>query len=337
MREPRGAEQELVVLEDIERGEDRLTGIGRIRDGSLVRFPIDEAMLVGIVRLLALSNGAPVWVRRSRMTRAEDIPADRMTTSRRGTADGHAAGPGRLPGTTASDPFVDPPRTHRPLAGPNRVLLVLPDRFVGSLVAGELDRAGYDVELVPARAALEAVRDSTVPPPAAVVLDLVQPDGPAGVALARSIAAERPATGIVFLTRLPDARFIGGEIAPNRRTAYLRLGGDHHADRLLEAVDAVIGRRSGRHLRDDLDPARPLGSLSNRQLSLLGELARGTLLADIASARGVSERGAQRLLSRTYARLGIAARRSGHARSLAVRSFCDAAGMAPLALDPREA
>ena len=59
--EMRGDER-LIVLEGIEHTRDRLIGLGRERDGSAVSFPIDEAMLLGIARTVALREGVAIWV-----------------------------------------------------------------------------------------------------------------------------------------------------------------------------------------------------------------------------------------------------------------------------------
>lgn len=308
-------EKQLVVLDEIERARDRITGQGRTAAGARVEFPIDEAMLLGIVRMIALTEGASVWVPSSLLRAISD-------------------------GTRATRD--DPPAAGRPddllptsVAWAQRrgyrgrtVLIVLPEQLVSSLVGARLVEAGFDVRFAPASTAEEWF--GVGGPPDAVVLDVAHGDGPSGPALASALAARAEELGVVYLTRLPDARFVGTEIPLGRRIAFLRHDSTPDPERLVDAVDAVIDRRSSRSFRDDLHPDRPLGMLSNRQLWLLSQLARGLLLADIAGARGVSERGAQRLLSRTYARLGITARKSGHARSLAVRKYCEAAGMAPV-------
>jgi DNA-binding NarL/FixJ family response regulator len=304
-------EKTLVVLEEIERDGDRLVGSGRAADGSRVAFPVDDVMLVAIVRTLALTTGASVWVPR-RVLRAR--PEHTAPEARPSEA---------LPVPEAATAAAKVERATR------SVLVSLPESLVGSLVGTTLAGAGYATRLVPPQDGLRSLATDGFPH--AIVLDVVgEPEN--GVALGRRLLDQAPHLGLVYLTRLPDARFVGEELPTGRRVAFLHVGSTPDVGRLTEAVDAVIQRRAGRELRDDLRPDRPLGVLSNRQLWLLGQLARGLLLADIAGSRGVSERGAQRLLSRTYARLGIVARQSGHARSLAVRRYCDAAGMAPVAL-----
>lgn len=307
-------EKTLVVLEEIERDGDRLSGIGRATDGSRVAFPVDDAMLVAIVRTLALTSGAAVWV-------------PRRSVRVRSAQGGPEAGPAEalpVPETASAAATVE--------RAAHSVFVSLPEPLVGSLVTTTLAGAGYATRSLPPHDGLASLATDGFPH--AIVLDVVG-DPENGVALGRRLLEQAPTLGLVYLTRLPDARFVGEELPTGRRVAFLHVGSTPDVDRLTRAVDAVIERRAGRDLRDDLRPDRPLGVLSNRQLWLLGQLARGLLLADIAGSRGVSERGAQRLLSRTYARLGIVARQSGHARSLAVRRYCDAAGMAPVALPER--
>lgn len=306
-------EKTLVVLEEIERDGDRLVGSGRSADGNRVSFPVDDAMLVAIVRTLALTSGAAVWVpRRSVRTLdagvASAIPSDALP----------------VPEIASADATVE--------RAAHSVLVSLPEPLVASLVTTTLAGAGYATRWVPPGDGLASLATDGFPH--AIVLDVIG-DPENGVALGRRLLEQAPHLGLVYLTRLPDARFVGEELPAGRRVAFLHVGSTPDVDRLTDAVDAVIQRRAGRDLRDDLRADRPLGVLSNRQLWLLGQLARGLLLADIAGSRGVSERGAQRLLARTYARLGIVARQSGHARSLAVRRYCDAAGMAPVALPER--
>lgn len=303
-------EKFLVVLEEIERDHDRVIGYGRTSAGAKVEFPVDETMLLGIVRMLTLSEGASVWV-----------PSEQLRT-RQAARDSAVGG-------TFDGPATPPPPSGRSTPHDRQAVLFLPEPLVASLVAEVLAGDRYDVRIASEVAAI----DPDPAPPDVVVLDLIHPGERNAVELARELSQRHPDLGILFLTRLPDARFVGSEIPASKRIAFLNLQStpDHH--RLLEAANAVVERRSGRQYRDDLRPDRPLGDLSNRQLWLLGQLARGHLLSDIATTRGVSERGAQRLLSRTYARLGIAARKSGHARSLAVRRYCDAAGMSPVGLE----
>ena len=303
-------EKILVVLEEIEREGDRLVGSGHSSDGTVVSFPVDDVMLVAIVRTLALTAGASVWVPRAVVRHRPERRA--------------AAAPGdALPVPETASTAARMERAAR------SVVVSLPEPLVGSLVRTTLAGAGYAARSLPPHDGLASLATDGFPH--AIVLDVVG-DPENGVALGRRLLDQAPHLGLVYLTRLPDARFVGEELPGGRRVAFLHVGSTPDVGRLTEAVDAVIQRRAGRDLRDDLRPDRPLGVLSNRQLWLLGQLARGLLLADIAGSRGVSERGAQRLLSRTYARLGIVARQSGHARSLAVRRYCDAAGMAPVAL-----
>lgn len=300
-------EKQLVVLEEIERDRDKVVGYGRTSTGTKVEFPIDDGMLFGIVRMLTLAQGASVWVPENQL---KVQPASR-----------------RLPSRVASEPLTEP--APGPVPHDRRATVFLPEPFVASLVCEVLEADRYDVRVIDHPAAF----DTAPEPPDVVFLDLIHPAAASGVDLLTGLIERFPKVGIVVLTRLPDARFVGAELPPNKRLAFLRLQATQSHERLLDAANAVVEKRSHRLFRDDQSPDRPLGTLSNRQLWLLGQLARGHLLSDIANTRGVSERGAQRLLSRTYARLGIAARRHGHARSLAVRRYCDAAGMVPVGVE----
>lgn len=310
-------DERLVVLEGIEHTRDRLIGLGRERDGSAVSFPIDEAMLLGIARMVALREGAAIWVS------ASSLAPRRASPALGGPGSDIAALADLDVGAFPREPAADAARQVR--VG-RRLVLAHGDPLVRSLVGQALAALGHDVRTSTGRDEARAIvgdERSVV-----LVTDLTLPDGSSGIGLASDLAAADPSLGIVYLTRLPDARFVDMEIASGRRVAYLRMGEGTDLVRLEEAIAAVAERRSNSTLRDDLRADRPLGHLTRRQLWLLGRLADGHLLAEIAATRGMSERGTQRLLTRTYARLGITPRSTRHARSVAVRAYCDAAGMA---------
>ena len=227
--EMRGDER-LIVLEGIEHTRDRLIGLGRERDGSAVSFPIDEAMLLGIARTVALHEGVAIWV-----------SASTLAPRRAGPTSGSLGADAITeidPWQVRPDPLADGVRQVR--VG-RRIVLAHGEPLVRSLVGQALATLGHDVRTASGREETLAV----VGEERSIVLisDLILPDGSSGIGLAADLTVADPTVGVIYLTRLPDARFVDAEIARGRRVAYLRLAGETDLVRLEEAIAAVeIGR-----------------------------------------------------------------------------------------------
>ena len=209
-----------------------------------------------------------------------------------------------------------------------RVLVVEDDPFLQSLIADTLVGAGFEVQT--ASSAAQAKNVITSFDPDAAVLDIELGNGPTGIDLADLIVRQYPHTAIVFLTHLPDPRFIGVDSSsiPNR-AAYIRKETITEQGALVQIIETALrdGSSRSKKLRTDLDPNRPLANLSKSQISVLRSIAQGLSNAEIAHQRGSTVRAVEHLIRRTFAAIGIDTDQSINARTAAARAYVEAAGI----------
>jgi DNA-binding NarL/FixJ family response regulator len=103
-------------------------------------------------------------------------------------------------------------------------------------------------------------------------------------------------------------------------------------DSLVEALDdAMRGGDLTRH-RHDQDKARPLASLTQKQIDVMYLAADGKTNAQIAADREISVKAVEDILSRAASALGIHAAPDGNVRVAAVRKFLEGIG-APASIE----
>jgi DNA-binding NarL/FixJ family response regulator len=209
-----------------------------------------------------------------------------------------------------------------------KVIIVENDPFLQSLIADTLTGAGFKVEAAASAVAAKQII-STFDPDAAV-LDIELGNGPNGIDLADYLVRQFPHTAIIFLTHLPDPRFVGVDSAAiPTKAAYIRKETITEQGALVEIVEAALrdGASKNKKLRTDLDPSRPLAKLSKSQISVLRSIAQGLSNAEIAQQRGSTLRAVEHLIRRTFAAAGIDNDQSINARTSAARAYVEAAGM----------
>lgn len=211
---------------------------------------------------------------------------------------------------------------------PRKVLVVEDDPMTRGLLADILDAAGYVVAT--ASTGADARRLCTVVDPDAVVMDIDLGVGPTGFDVADALLSEHPHLVFLFLTNLPDPRFAGrnAEDLP-AGAAYLRKERLSEVGLLARTIEQVL-RGDRVRTRDDLDPNRPLGTLSQTQIEVLRMVALGMSNQQIANARNTSVRAVESLLSRIMQIIDVDETGRGNARVVAARNFIQAAGL-PLA------
>ena len=209
-----------------------------------------------------------------------------------------------------------------------RVLVVEDDPFLQSLIADTLAGSGFEVQT--ASSAAQAKNTIITFDPDAAVLDIELGNGPTGIDLADLIVRQYPHTAIVFLTHLPDPRFIGVDSSsiPNR-AAYIRKETITEQGALVQIIETALrdGSTRSKKLRTDLDPNRPLANLSKSQISVLRSIAQGLSNAEIAQQRGSTVRAVEHLIRRTFAAVGIDMDQYVNARTAAAREYVEAAGL----------
>ena len=207
-----------------------------------------------------------------------------------------------------------------------RILLVEDDPMTRGLLAAMLDTAGFDVTT--AAGASEAHSACKAADPDGVVLDIDLGPGPSGFDIADSLRQARPYLAVLFLTNLPDPRFAGRRDGTlPRGVGYLRKEKLSEPYVLVETLDSVLRGNLSRAHRDDLDPRRPLGSLSATQIAVLRMLALGKTNEQIAEARNTTPRAVQHVLKRAMRALNVPDDVDGTVRVLAARAYMRAAGV----------
>jgi DNA-binding NarL/FixJ family response regulator len=209
-----------------------------------------------------------------------------------------------------------------------RVILVEDQPIVRVLVAESLRQAGFDVSAHgDARSALEAADRFD---PDVLVADIDLGSRPDGVELALVLRARFPQLGVMFLTNYP-------RVASVPRKAVV-TGAQFVSKDLLESpaqlsewVDAAA--RADRLPVPD-GPAGALAGLSRAQLSVLAELAAGCSNEEIARRTGRTLRAVERLVSRTFERMGVNDHPELNPRVVAVNLYTRAFGH-PVADDRR--
>lgn len=209
-----------------------------------------------------------------------------------------------------------------------RILVVEDDPFLRSLITDTL--LGADFEVAAAQSAAKAKVLLNSFDPDAAVLDIELGNGPTGIDLADLIVRQYPHTAIIFLTHLPDPRFVGvNSSSIPAKAAYIRKETITKQGALVEIVETALrdGAKKNSKLRTDLDPNRPLANLSRAQIAVLRAIAQGLSNTEIAAQRDSTVRAVEHLIRRTFSAVGIDADQSINVRAAAARAYVEAAGI----------
>lgn len=171
--------------------------------------------------------------------------------------------------------------------------------------------------------------------PDAVITDIRMPEGTEGITAARAIRARHPGVGVLVLSQHADGSYADALLADGTDgMAYLlkeRVGDVAELMRALHEVcagrtaldtrivDALIARRR-RHAPG------PLDSLTDRERSVLHEMARGLANAGIARALALSESAVEKHIGAIFAKLGHDEQPHTHRRVAAVLAYLRATG-----------
>lgn len=206
-----------------------------------------------------------------------------------------------------------------------RLLLVEDEPLVSTLLSDVLTGEGFSVVAVPdVVSARREVRDFD---PDCVLIDISLGPGPTGADLAFAIHAERPDIALLFLTRHPDLRTAGIAESDVPATAgFVRKDRVSDKGYLVEAIEQVLSD-SPRAVRDDADPARPLGNLSERQLEVLRLMALGYTNEAIARLKGAGLSTVERWIAGIFRDMGIDNRTDVNPRVEAVRRYVAVVGI----------
>ena len=196
---------------------------------------------------------------------------------------------------------------------------------MAALLADALTSEGFTVaaasDVVSAR---EEIRDFD---PDGLIIDISLGPGPTGVDLAYAVRKERSDIAILFLTRHPDLRTAGvsaDQVPPN--CGFVRKDRVTDKGYLVQAIEKVL-TDSDRDVRHDDDPSRPLGNLSEKQLTFLRLMALGYTNDAMARESGLALSSVERWVVGIFKDMGIDSRGEVNPRVEAVRRYVAAAGI----------
>lgn len=208
-----------------------------------------------------------------------------------------------------------------------RLLLVEDESMTAALLVSMLRGEGFEVESasnVPEARALVASFD-----PDCVLIDISLGVGPSGADLAYMLHRERPDIALLFLTRHPDLRTAGiteMDVPPN--CGFVRKDRVDDSAYIVAAIEQVL-REESDGIRDDADPARPLGDLTAHQIEVLRLMSLGFTNDAIAKQAGVSRKTVERWVAGVLKAMNIDAGGDINPRVEAARRYVQIAGIPP--------
>lgn len=163
--------------------------------------------------------------------------------------------------------------------------------------------------------------------PDCVLIDLSLGPGPTGADLATVLHHQRPDIALILLTRYPDLRSAGlgdYEVPPN--CGFLRKDRVSDPQFLVAAIERVL-RDHATDVRDDTDPERPLGALTEQQMDILRFMAMGYTNDVIAEIKGASRSSVERWVAGILQSMDIDGRGRLNPRVEAVRRYIAVVGV----------
>lgn len=206
-----------------------------------------------------------------------------------------------------------------------RAMVVEDDSFTRSLVAHLLRSAGFEVcECASSAAAIDAFEAFD---PDVLIVDVQLGEAPNGAQLAEALRLRAPYLGVLVISNFPVAETAGmGQSLP-AGAAFLHKSAIEDSQVLLDAIDSALVDSLPRIVRSAPDGETPLARLSPAQLAILHQIALGFSNAEIARQRGTSLRNVEKLVSRTFAALGVSEDAAKNPRVEATRIYIETMGI----------
>jgi DNA-binding NarL/FixJ family response regulator len=200
------------------------------------------------------------------------------------------------------------------------VVVVEDEDFLRGLLATTLEAAGFNVGT--ASNALDARRVIKNMDPDALVLDINLGRGQNGFDIADASREVAPEIAIVFLTDMPDSRFVGKDSKSlPKNIAYLNKSLLEDTNTLTDALEAVLTDKNVKAFRHDVLPSRPFANLSRTQIQIIQLLSQGHTNAQIAEIRQRSLAATESAIARTLDAMGIDTKSEGNSRVEAVAQY----------------
>ena len=213
---------------------------------------------------------------------------------------------------------------------PRVILVVEDDLMTRVLLADTLKAAGFDALTAADSASAQHLFKSHDPDAAILDVDLGQ--GINGFDLADAFRRSSTGIALLFLTHLPDSRFMSRASASlPKGIAYLRKDQLFDKQILLNALEAALSGEVTTEHRHDNEPTRPINALSRTQIEVMHLVAEGKSSNEIAQARGTNVRTVHYVISRSIERMGIDPDSDLASRRRAIATFLQATS--PISID----
>jgi len=149
-----------------------------------------------------------------------------------------------------------------------------------------------------------------------------------GLRAAKQIRAQLPDTGVLVLSQYLDEDYVFALLGDGaERLGYLLkdriTDGDAFVDavRRVAAGDAALDPEVVAHLLGRTNGGGPLDDLTERERTVLGEMAEGRSNKAIAARMFLSDRAVERHVTAIFSKLGLTATPETHRRVLAVLTY----------------
>jgi two-component system invasion response regulator UvrY len=189
-------------------------------------------------------------------------------------------------------------------------VLLVEDHPIVRAGVGRLLQERPQMQVIEAETAAAGLAAVGAQAPELVILDLNLPDA-RGLDVLKEIKGQSNSPRVIIFSMYEEPAFISAAMEAGA-AAYVSKNDD--PDALLEALDAVLAGQAylSRSVAQKLAlarlsgaPADPLAALTERERELVGLLATGQSLAEVAGAMKVSYRTAAELAARLRGRLAL--------------------------------
>jgi DNA-binding NarL/FixJ family response regulator len=185
------------------------------------------------------------------------------------------------------------------------LLLIEDDSLLRQLLATALTRYGFVVSEAGSSVEAKRLFNGETEFSVAVVDINLGVGRPSGYDAAKVMLDQQPDLGIVFLTNLPDLRFIGEDLKQSpKNIAYIRKSSMHNVEAFVEAIESVMVKNLP-VVREDKLEERELGNLTNNQLVVLQLVAAGKSNKMIGEELNIGEKAVEDTVRRIVRKLKV--------------------------------
>lgn len=206
-----------------------------------------------------------------------------------------------------------------------RLILVEDDAFTRATLGDALAAQNFTVcaRVATAAEALKAQKDFD---PQVAVLDLDLGIGPTGIDVAIALRKKNPKLGLVFLTTYKDPRLIESNMPS------MPEGSIYLSKREIASTSALAQQIAIAMMRPLAKRTFPwsknsdLSTLTEVQIEIMKEIAKGLSTSEIARSRGISEQAVDKTISRISKQLNIPKNAETNQRVQIVRAYFESKG-----------